>query len=142
MDKNLVAKAAVNINAPVERVWKALVDPAAIKRYMFGTTALSDWQEGSPIVWKGEWQGRLYEDKGTLLKVRPLRLLQYSHYSPLSRMPDKAENYHTVTIELSPERNQTRVTLAQDKNASEDERAHSEENWKMMLSALKGFVES
>ena len=68
----------------------ALVDPAAIKQYMFGTTVESDWREGSSIVWKGEWQGRAYEDKGVILRLEPGRLLQYSHFSPLSGAPGRA----------------------------------------------------
>ena len=140
MDKNLVARASTTINAPSERVWDALVNPAAIKQYMFGTDVVSDWREGSPIVWKGEWQGQAYEDKGVILQLKPGRTIQYSHFSPLSGVPDKPENYHTVTIELSADRNQTHVSLAQDHNATEEERAHSEENWKIMLAALKKLL--
>jgi uncharacterized protein YndB with AHSA1/START domain len=141
MDKNHIAKASVSINAPAEKVWDALVDPKAIKQYMFGTNVLSDWKEGSPIVWKGEWQGKAYEDKGVILQRKPERTLQYSHFSPLSGMPDKPENYHTVTIELSGHGNQTDVTLTQDNNATEAERSESEKNWGMMLTALKKFLE-
>jgi uncharacterized protein YndB with AHSA1/START domain len=141
MDKNLIARASTIIDAPVARVWQALVDPRAVKQYMFGTDMISDWQEGSTIVWKGEWQGRSYEDKGVILEIEPSRRLRYSHFSPLSGQEDRPENYHTVTIELVGEGGQTRVSLAQDKNASEEEREHSEKNWAMMLAALKQFVE-
>jgi uncharacterized protein YndB with AHSA1/START domain len=141
MDKNLIARAAISINAPSGKVWQALVNPEAIKQYMFGTTVVSDWREGSPIVWKGEWQGRSYEDKGVILELVQGRKLQYSHFSPLSGAPDVPESYHTVTIELSAEGNQTHVSLSQDKNATEEERAHSESNWGMMLAALKKYVE-
>jgi uncharacterized protein YndB with AHSA1/START domain len=141
MDKNLIARSSTTINAPSERVWDALVNPGAIKQYMFGTDVVSDWREGSPIVWRGEWQGQAYEDKGVILQVKPGRTIQYSHFSPLSGLPDEPENYHTVTVELSADRDQTHVSLAQDNNASEEERAHSEKNWEMMLAALKEFVE-
>jgi uncharacterized protein YndB with AHSA1/START domain len=141
MDQNLIAKASINIDAAREQVWKALVDPDAIHQYMFGTHVVSDWKEGSPIVWKGEWQGRPYEDKGTVLKIQPWILLQYSHFSPLSGLPDLPENYHTVTIRLSMVGDQTIVSLAQDKNANEEERSHSEKNWEMMLMSLKKYIE-
>lgn len=90
-----VAHATTTIHAPVARVWDALVNPALIKQYMFGTNVSSDWKEGSPIVWKGEWQGKSYEDKGVILRLQPERLLQYSHFSPLSGLPEMPENYHT-----------------------------------------------
>ena len=141
MDQNLIARVAVTINAPSEQVWKALVDPDAIRQYMFGTQVVSDWRETSPIVWKGEWQGKSYEDKGMILQFKPERVIQYSHFSPLSGLADKPENYHTVTIELSADGNQTRVSLSQDHNATEEERAHSEKNWEMMLTALNKFLE-
>ena len=141
MDVNLIARASAVINAPRDKVWQALVDPKAIQQYMFGTNVVSDWREGSQIVWKGEWQGQAYEDKGTILQLTPGQTLQYSHYSPLSGVADLPENYHTVTIELSDAGNQTQILLTQDKNASEEERAHSQQNWEMMLAALKNYLE-
>src|SRR5437763_13862494 len=109
MAKDFIAKASATIKAPVAKVWDALVDPKKIKQYMFGTEMVSSWKEGSPVTWKGEWQGKPYEDKGKILKLQPERVLQYSHFSPLSGLPDKPENYHTVTIELSPQRDQTLI---------------------------------
>lgn len=141
MDKNLIAKASIKINAPSEKVWNALVNPEAIKQYMFGTTVVSDWHEGSPIVWKGEWQGKSYEDKGVILQLKPGRTIRYSHFSPISGLPDKPENYHTVTIELVTEGNQSHVSLTQDNNTTEGARIDSEKNWGMMLTALKKFLE-
>jgi uncharacterized protein YndB with AHSA1/START domain len=138
---NLIARCAFSIAAPPEKIWSALVTPAAIKEYMFGSTVTSDWKEGSAITWKGEWQGRKYEDKGKILQFRPGRALQYTHFSPLSGLPDRPENYHTVTIQLSPEERGTRVALTQDNNPTEEARAHSEKNWARMLEGLKKFVE-
>ena len=141
MNENFIAKASIAINASRQAVWQALMSPDAIKEYMFGARVDSDWREGSPISWKGEWQGKPYEDKGTILQVRPERRLQYSHYSPLSGLPDTPEHYHTVTIELAGNGTETEVMLAQDHNATEAARMHSEKNWKMMLDGLKKFVE-
>lgn len=136
-----VAKASATINAPAARVWEALVDPAQIKQYMFGTNVASDWKQGSPITWKGEWEGKAYEDKGVIQRIDPPRALQYTHFSPLAGLPDKPENYHTVTIDLSEDGSRTNVTLAQDNNPTEEEREHSEKNWRMMLEGLKKFLE-
>jgi uncharacterized protein YndB with AHSA1/START domain len=141
MSQNIIAKTSIQINAPVDIIWKALVTPGSIKQYMFGTNVVSDWREGAPIIWKGEWQGKAYEDKGVILQFIQGRILQYSHYSPLSGLQDRPENYHTVTIELNAEGVQTHVSLAQDNNATEDERIHSEKNWEMMLTSLKKFIE-
>jgi uncharacterized protein YndB with AHSA1/START domain len=68
MDKNLIARASTTIDAPSAKVWNALVNPEAIKHYVFGTNVVSDWREGSAVTWKGEWQGKAYEDKGVILQ--------------------------------------------------------------------------
>jgi uncharacterized protein YndB with AHSA1/START domain len=141
MENNLTAQATVRINAPHEQVWDALVDPNAIKQYMFGAQVSSDWQEGSAITWKGEWQGKPYEDKGVVLSMKPKRKIQYSHFSPSSGLPDKPENYHMVTIELATAGDHTDVMLAQDNNESEEARVSSQRNWEQMLDSLKKYVE-
>ena len=141
MSKNLVANATTSIGATRSKVWEALVTPAAIKQYMFGADVESDWSKGSEIKWKGEVKGKKYEDKGVVLKIEPDQTLQYSHFSPLSGKPDKAENYHTVSINLSGRGNETEVSLSQDNNSDEKTRKESEKNWGTMLEGLKKYVE-
>ena len=144
MNDDLTAKASVTIHAPVGKVWDALVNPQVIKRYMFGATVVSDWKEGSPIVWKGEWKGQPFEDKGRILDLRPEERLRYTHFSPLSGAPDKPENYHQVTIELSKQDGQddnVRVELSQDNNKTAKARDESQRNWATMLDGIKKVVE-
>jgi uncharacterized protein YndB with AHSA1/START domain len=141
MDKQIIAKTSITINAPGTKVWEALVKPEMIKQYMFGTNVVSSWKEGSPIVWKGEWQGKAYEDKGIILRLEQERMIQYSHFSPLSGLPDTPENYHVVTIELSDKGAHTLLSLSQDNNSSEEAREHSEKNWGMMLANIKKLLE-
>ena len=47
-----VATAQCEIDAPPEKVWRALTDPEVIKKYMFGSEVKTDWNPGSPITWK------------------------------------------------------------------------------------------
>ena len=75
------------------------------------------------------------------LRLQPGESLRYTHFSPLSGLPDEPGNYHTVTIDLSPEGTGTRVSLAQDGSATVEARDHSTKNWNVMLSALKEYVE-
>lgn len=141
MNNDHVAEASVTVDAARERVWDALVDPEDIEQYMFGTRVESDWEEGSAIIWRGEWEGKRYEDRGEILELEPRRRLRYTHYSPLYGEPDVPESYHTVTVELSEEGSGTLVLLTQDNNPTEEAREHSEKNWEMMLSGLKKHVE-
>jgi VCBS repeat-containing protein len=146
MGKGLVATATTTIHAPRARVWGALVDPEQIKQYMFGTNVVSEWRVGSPIVWRGEWKGRPYEDRGEVLRIDRGERLEYSHWSPRetdgASTADDATGRHNVTIELTGEGDRTRVLLSQDNNATEDARTHSEQNWNAMLAALKKHLES
>ena len=137
-----IAKVSTTVRAPPERVWRALTEPEQIKRYMFGAEVSSSWKAGSPITWKGEWKGKPYQDKGTILEIEPSERLRYSHYSPLTGQPDTPENYHRVTIELSGSQDATTVTLSQDNNPTDEARAHSEKNWSTMLDGLKKVLES
>src|SRR5262249_30615325 len=98
MRKGYIARSYTTINAARTKVWDALVDPQAIKEYMFGTDVTSDWKPGSSITWKGKWEGRPYEDKGVIVRALPQQELEYTHFSPMTGLPDKPENYHTVTI--------------------------------------------
>lgn len=139
--ENLVAKAETIIDASPEKIWKALTDPAIIKQYMFGSEVISNWKEGSTITWKGKWQGKDYADHGEILEVIPDSHLKYSHFSPLSGLEDIPSNYHTVTIDLDEIGKQTRLTLVQDKNETEEQKQHSEKNWGMMLESLKKILE-
>jgi uncharacterized protein YndB with AHSA1/START domain len=138
---NLLARSSITIAAPVEKVWDALVTPAAIKQYMFGTTVVSNWKEGSPITWKGEWEGKAYEDRGEIRQFKPGRTLQYTHSSSGAEAAGRPDQAHLVTIQLAREGNGTRVSLTQDNNRTEESRAHSEKNWNMMLDGLKKVVE-
>ncbi len=142
MKPNFVAEASTTIQAPASQVWEALTDPQLIKQYFFGSDIVTDWKVGSPILYRGEWQGRRYEDKGKIVAVEPEKRLVTTHWSPLAGVPDVPENYHTVTYLLSERDGGTDVTILQDNKATEDEKMHSEQNWQMVLAGLKSLVES
>jgi len=141
MEKDFIAKSSITIDVPVAKVWDALVNPEVIKQYMFGTQVVSDWKENSPIIWKGLWDGKPYEDKGIILKIVPEKTLQYSHFSPLSGASDVPENYHTMTYELEDDGGHTNVLLSQDNNATEEDLKHSQQMWDSMLTGLKKLLE-
>lgn len=141
MDEKHIAKTSIMINAPTSKVWEALTRPAMIKQYMFGTDVTTDWQVGSPIRYKGVWQGKPYEDKGKVLQNEPGKLLVSTFWSSLGGLPDSPENYQTVRYELDGADGSTRLTITQDNNASEEEARHSEENWKMVLEGIKKLLE-
>jgi uncharacterized protein YndB with AHSA1/START domain len=142
MSRGFEAINTVTIHATRQEVWNGLTNPEKVKEYMHGTEMSTDWKKGSPIVWRGEWKGRSYEDKGTVLAVEPQRLLKYTHWSPMGGSEDRPENYHTVTYELSGDDGKTTLTLTQDNNASQEEADKmAKDNWGPVLNGLKETVE-
>ena len=136
-----IATAQCEVDAPPEKVWQALTDPEFIKKYMFGSEVTTDWKPGSPITWKGEFEGRAYEDKGEIITVEPGRRLEVTHFSPLTGQDDRPENYHRVSYELEQSDGGTSVRLTQDNSGSAEEAEHSGANWQVMLDGLKRVVE-
>jgi uncharacterized protein YndB with AHSA1/START domain len=136
-----VATAQCEIDAQPEDVWDALTNPARIREYMFGSEVSTDWKPGSPITWKGEFEGKAFEDKGEIISFEPGRRLEVTHFSPLTGQDDRPENYHRVRYELQPANGGTVVRLTQDNSSSAEEAEHSGATWQMMLDSLKKVVE-
>lgn len=138
---DFMANVAIEINSSRSEVWDALINPSAIKQYMFGADVESTWHEGSDITWKGEFNGKTYEDKGVILQMEAEKMLKYTHFSPLSGKPDEPDNYQIVTVYLADGADKTEVSLTQENNTDENTRLESEKNWMVMLEGLKTYVE-
>ncbi len=138
---NYLATAETDIAAAPERVWDVLTDPEQLKELWFGAEVKTDWQQGSPITWSGEWEGKPYQDKGEILEIDPGRLLKLTHYSPLTGQPDVPENYHTLIYTLDGDGTATHLKLTQDNNASEEEAKHSQGMWEMLVAKVKEAAE-
>jgi uncharacterized protein YndB with AHSA1/START domain len=150
MSQPLIVKNTISINAPAGRVWNALTNPVETKKYMFGCEALSDWKEGSPLIWKGNFNGvELVAVKGTILKIRPGSYLEYTVIDPNNpKIPDLPENYLTVTCELVEQDGITALTTTQgDYNTvaeGADRYKHTIDGggWDPILQAIKIQVET
>jgi len=142
MADTFVARVSATINASRAKVWDGLVDPETMKRYMPLTSVASDWRVSSPIVWKAELEGRSLEIRSTVLCIEPERRLEYSHSRPIFRMSgDIPPEDHRVTIELSDEGAQTRITVTEQGNTFDRERAHSEGGLRLALANMKALME-
>jgi uncharacterized protein YndB with AHSA1/START domain len=130
------------VAAPVERVWEALTRPELIKQYLFGTEVETDWKVGSPITYRGLWQGKPYEDKGRILEMVPQRRIKSTYWSAFSGLPDRPENYQIVTYELTPGEGVTAVAVSQENISSAAAKAESEHNWQSVLAEMKKILET
>lgn len=141
MQNSFSAVASSIINAPKAKVWEALTNPSVIKQYLFGTEVHTDWKEGSPITYTGEWEGKQYEDKGKILKNEPEKKLISTYWSSMSSEADTPENYQTVTYELSEEGDATKLTITQENTKSKESAEHSKKNWEKVLENMKNILE-
>lgn len=141
MNKELSFTTNLLIKARSEEVWFALTDRETVKKYFFGTEAISDWKVGSPLIFQGVYEGKTYVDKGNIMASDPGKLLQYDYWSGFSGLEDKKENYSLVTYELQDEGESTRVTLTQTGFPSKENLAHAQGGWTMVLDGLKKLLE-
>ena len=139
---NLTLKTTITINASAQKVWRALTDAAIVKQYFFGTDQQSDWKKGSPITWTGEWEGKTYQDKGTIIDITPGQFLKYSYWSSMGGTEDKPENYQYVSYDLQEKDGITTFELTQDNIKDEAAKEHSEQNWQSIYGEMKKMIES
>lgn len=137
----ITSDASVEINVSSDKVWQAITDPAMVKEWFFGTTVESDWKAGSPIIFRGEWNGQPYEDKGVIQKIETNKLLEYTHLSSRTDQADASENYEIVQFALSEDEGKTTLTIHEDNLPSTEARDKSLGLWKMVLEKLKKVVE-
>jgi len=140
------SRVSTTINAPPSKVWQVLTDKQTLKTLWFGADVETSWRIGTPIVWRGDWKGQKFEDKGVIKTFAPERKLAFTHWSPLSKVPDTPEHYHTVAFELTPAGKATEVALTQENyDDSELKKPEAREdlrkNWTMLLDSLKKAVE-
>ncbi|HYG49785.1 MAG TPA: SRPBCC family protein [Flavobacteriales bacterium] len=137
-----VVRKQIAINASAEKLWDVLTKPEMIKHWLGGTNAESDWKAGSPISFSGEWNGSAYKDKGVVLQFIPLQIFQFSFWSSFSGLPDKAENYAIVTLQVAQKSNATQLILTQRNVATAEMYKHSDKNWDESLAIIKKLSEN
>lgn len=151
MNKPLLVKNSIAIKAPAPKVWDALVNPEQTKKYMFGCETVSEWKPGSPLLWKGSYEGKeMIFVKGTIADIKPGKFLAYTTIDPNNTtIEDIPENYLTVTYELISENGETilNVTQGDYTKVADGERRYKEaynngEGWNPILVEIKKLVEN
>ena len=140
------ARVETRIDAPPDKVWAALTNKEKLRTFFFGSEIETDWRVGSPIFFRGDWKGKRYEDKGVIKTFDREKKLSFTHWSALSNVPDKPENYHIVTFDLRPAGKGTEVALTQENQNESEPRTPKvteelKKNWSMLLDGLKKVVE-
>ncbi len=142
MNQRYSASCAVTVDAPAGKVWEALTTPALIKKYFFGTTVVTDWKVGSPVSFRGEWQGKTYEDKGTVLSFEPGKGLSFNYWSSFSGIEDLPDLRQIIAYGLRESGAGVEVSIHQSNCDTQERADHSVSNWKSVLEGLKKLVEA
>jgi uncharacterized protein YndB with AHSA1/START domain len=131
----------LKFKVPAAKVWQGLTDPEMVKQYFFGTQLKSNWKAGGPITFSGEWDGKKYEDKGTIQEIDPGKFVKYSYWSSMAGTEDKPENYANISYSLTENKGETTLSITQDNIKNQESKEHSEQNWKIVFEGLRKMIE-
>lgn len=141
MANTLVATKSITIKATKAQVWDAITNPEMIKQYFFGTETESDFKKGSPIYYRGVWEGKPYEDKGTILEIEKEKVFKHDYWSSFTGTEDKPENYATIFYTLSGNDGNITLSVTQTNVPSQEMKERSEGNWGMVFEGMKDLLE-
>lgn len=77
-----------------------------------------------------------------MLAIEPEKLLQYSYWSEMSRLPDTPQNRTVLTFVLESTGGKTRLTFRQENFHYEDEYKHANFFWNVVLFMMKKQIET
>src|SRR5688572_21313057 len=121
--------ASILVQAPRSAVWDAVTQPDLVQKYFFGTRLSTDWKVGSPLTFRGEWNGQAYEDRGDVLSFDPPRSLSYDYWSSFSGSEDVKERRQVIRYDLEETSEGTRVSVSQSNIDTQERADHSAKNW-------------
>jgi uncharacterized protein YndB with AHSA1/START domain len=132
----------ITIDATQQKVWDTLTRPEFVKLWQYGSDLQTNWEVGSKIKFVTEWDGKVFEQWGTVLEFTPTEKLRYSLFAPRPDLEDKPENYFEMIYSLTTDNGQTILQITQVDNrpnaVQEDEQG--EEN--PILKSLKQIAEA
>ncbi|GER89644.1 hypothetical protein KDW_38060 [Dictyobacter vulcani] len=133
----------ITMNATATRVWEAITKPELVKQWQYGTNLITDWQKGSSIVYRNEWEGTVYEQKGTILEIEPEKLVKFTLFAPRPGLENTPANFFTMIYAIEEANGQTTLTITQEDPREQSSQEQAEEkNDNGILAGLKKLVEA
>jgi uncharacterized protein YndB with AHSA1/START domain len=141
-DQVKTTDSTVKILAPASKVWRALTMPGLVRQWLYGADLLTTWEPGTPIVFRNEWNGEIFEQKGTVLEFIPESRLKYSLFFPHDGLQDIPEHYFFMTYELTESGGLTSLLFRkEDPRPSPPDASSDGDDGSDVLSHLKELVE-
>jgi uncharacterized protein YndB with AHSA1/START domain len=125
------------INAPVSKVWKALIDPAIIEQWMLMPNNFKP-ELNRDFIFNAEMNGNHFDIKCKVLEISENKKLVYSWSGPFM------EGNTTVSIQLSRKDDKTELILIHSGFAAnqEDVKENHSKGWdERFVEKLKEVVE-
>jgi len=142
-DESIISK-TLTIEATVSHVWRLLTTPELMTVWMTDTDmsieVKTTWCVHDPIIIQGHIHRIPFENKGTVLRFSPPYVLEYSHLSSFSNLPDTPLNHTVITFELADADDSTTLTLTVQNFPTESIYKHLALYWTTTLNVLKGFA--
>ena len=137
-----ISDSTVKILAPAKKVWLALTSPGLVKQWQYGSDLLTTWEVGASIVFRNEWNGQVFEQKGKVLEFSPESRLKYSLFFPRPDLRDIPEHSIYMMYELAESDGTTSLLVRQeDPRPSLPDESSGGDGGPDVLSTLKELVE-
>ncbi len=142
LDNDLISSQSIIINASPDKVWETLTNPSLISQYLFGAQTITSWTVGSDIVFKINFEGEEFTDKGIVVENIPNTTLKYKYWSGFCGLEDKPENYSIVSYNIEKMGNdRSKLEWIQKGFADEQSRTNSENSLVTILEKIKFIAE-
>lgn len=133
-----------SIKAAPSKVWAFLTDPPLLKQWLgepeMQLVVTTDWKPGSPIVIRG-FHHIKFDNRGTVIRSEPGKLLHYNYLSSISRLPARPENFTNIIFRLTASGDETRLTVNVSNFPTPTIRKHVEFYWSGTIQILKETIE-
>jgi uncharacterized protein YndB with AHSA1/START domain len=150
--EDLFVQKLIEINAPIEKVWKALTESEFTKQWIKegwatpgdeGMIISSDWKPGSEVLWKSSDGAVLV--KGNITSLNPYRLIHFT-VRDVSSKEEFSDRDDGITYELTERNNFTMLSVKQgDFSIMKEGRKYYEktnEIWERALPKIKALAET
>jgi uncharacterized protein YndB with AHSA1/START domain len=134
-------RSVLTINTPLQKVWDALTKPELVKQWQYGSKLITDWKPGNSIRFVTEWDGKVFEQWGTVIEIIPMKSIQYSLFAPRPGLEDKPENCFLMNYKLTQQDSGMLLEIIQEDNRPGAVQAEVQGEENPVLKMLKEVAE-